>query len=105
MRDVPASCPRARDGAAGPRRCGELECDYHLLQLAGRGRAPEPWRRKVALAIGDTCVLDVAERHPDGLPWSLIAALLGSSIRGVRKAQARAFRKARNALAEFVEQT
>lgn len=57
----PADCPRERDGSNGPRRCHNLLCRFHLVEIRRRPAAVVA----IEMALrSEHCVLDVASRGP-----------------------------------------
>ncbi len=86
--------PRTRgDCEAGPRPCLELNCRQHMLSgPPARRLVRESDDRVVAKleAMPDTCVLDVVDRHPDGVPLEDVGPLYGVVRERIRQIQVQA---------------
>ncbi len=75
----------------GPRPCKWTDCRHHLWAVDGEDRPGRRWSTDdqrhavVRQHSPETCALDVADRHPDGMGPEAVAALLGVTAERVRQ--------------------
>lgn len=73
--------PATRAGCSdGPRPCRRMLCRYHLAFDISR-KAPDDFE------LPESCALDVADKHPEGLTLREVGATLGMTREGAREVE------------------
>lgn len=100
LEHLDATRPRTRaDCATGPRPCLFVSCKHHLYLDVNpeTGSVKLNFPDKELWELEETCALDVAEEHPEGIPLEAVGDLLNLTRERIRQVEADGLQKARTA--------